>query len=303
MTLPRCLLLLATAAVAACRTTGASRLGVNLAPAREALEAARQAGAPEKAPDTFIRAESQLREAERLAQAQGAHAATEAVRAEGTARVAQAEARCAGVRAEERRTQTEQGSQEQERLSSRLRRAEEDQHRLEEQVTLLKRDLEDTETEVIRTKARLKGMETKAEASSAIAEARILTRRLDPKTRGTTFTRCQELLVKAEQQIQSENFGAAVFFALKAQDMAMKAREDATPAGRAEAGGAERPAPKTSYQVKAKTANLRKGPSTSEEVMAKLPRGTTLTAVGMRGEWLRVSHGDVLGWVHSSLVE
>lgn len=302
MTLRRCLLLLATAAVAACRTAGAPHLGVNLAPAREALEAARQAGAPERAPDTFARAESQIREAERLAQVQGAHAETEAVRAEGTARLAQAEARCAGVRAEEQRTQAEKGSQEQERLGSRLRRAEEDQRRLEEQVTLLKRDLEDTETEVIRTKARLKGMETKAEASSAIAEARILTRRLDPKTRGTTLTRCQELLAKAEQQIQSENFGAAVFFALKAQDMAVKAREAAAPPARTEAA-ADRTTPKASYLVKVATANLRKGPSTSEEVVAKIPRGATLKATVMRGEWLKVSHRGTAGWVHSSTVE
>jgi hypothetical protein len=78
--------------------------------------------------------------------------------------------------------------------------------------------------EVIRTKARLQGIETKAEASSAIAEARILMTRLDARDRAT-LSRCQELLDKAEQQINENNFGAAVFFARKAQDIATKARE------------------------------------------------------------------------------
>ena len=86
-------LALLAATVAGCRSAGP--ITVNLAPAREALEAARQSGAPEKAPDTFSRAESQLKEAERLTEARAPHAATEGVRAEGTARLAQAEARCA----------------------------------------------------------------------------------------------------------------------------------------------------------------------------------------------------------------
>ena len=74
---------------------------------------------------------------------------------------------------------------------------------------------------MIRTKARLQGIETKAEASSAIAEARILMGRLDANDRATQ-SRCQELLSQAEQQINENNFGAAVFFARKVQDIVTK---------------------------------------------------------------------------------
>ena len=298
MTHLRWLLLLTVAAVAACRTGGAPHAGVDLAPAKEALEAARQAGAPEKAPETFSRAANELQEAERLVQAGGPRAETQAVRAEGTARLAQAEARSAAAQAQ----RAAKGSQEQERLAARLRRAEEEQHRLEDQVVLLKRDLEDTETELIRTKARLKGIETKAEASSAIAEARILTRRLDAKARGATLARCQELLTKAEQEMQTENFSGAVYLALKAQDMAVRAREAAAPPGSTEAD-VDRPAPKPSYVVRAATVNLRSGPSTSDEVVAKVGQGETLRATAVRGDWLKVSYRGVVGWLHSSLVE
>jgi hypothetical protein len=95
-------------------------------------------------------------------------------------------------------------------------------------VALLQRELELTETEVLRIKARLQGNETKADASSAIAEARILMGRLDAKDR-LTLGRCQELLVKAEHQLSENNFGGAVFFARKVQDMVTKGREASPP--------------------------------------------------------------------------
>jgi hypothetical protein len=44
-----------------------------------------------------------------------------------------------------------------------------------------------------------------------------------------TVGRCQELLAKAEAQLGENNFGAAVFFARKVQDMVTKGRE-ASPA-------------------------------------------------------------------------
>ena len=64
-------------------------------------------------------------------------------------------------------------------------------------MALQQQALELTETELIRSKARLKGIETKAEASSAIAEARILLRRLGASSAAAAL--CQESLAKAEQ--------------------------------------------------------------------------------------------------------
>lgn len=107
-----------------------------------------------------------------------------------------------------------------EKLRARLRRAGEEQKKLEEKLAVLHRDLEATETEVIRTKAKLKGIETKAEASSAIAEARILLlRRNDEKKRTADIARAEEKLERAERQLRDGNFGAAVFFALQAQEL------------------------------------------------------------------------------------
>jgi hypothetical protein len=200
---------------------------VDLKPARAAVEEARKAGAPQRAPDTFKQAESHLKEAEGLAgRGTAAVAADRAQRAEFLGRLATVEARCATNLARLRPTTTaaDKGGRADDEAAARLRRAEDERRRLEERVALLQRELELTEMEVVRTKARLQGIETKAEASSAIAEARILMTRLDARDRAT-LSRCQELLDKAEQQIGENNFGAAVFFARKAQDIATKARE------------------------------------------------------------------------------
>ena len=112
-------------------------------------------------------------------------------------------------------------------LAARLRRAEEEQRQLEDRIELLQRDLEVTETELIRSKARLKGNETKAEASAAVAEAQILVGRLaQDRTSASTLARCNESLEKAEEQLGLGNYGAAIFFALKAQDTATRSTQE-----------------------------------------------------------------------------
>ncbi len=200
---------------------------VDLQPARSAVEEARRAGAPQRVPDIFGQAEGHLKEAEAL-NLPGTAATENGRRAEILGRLAAAEAGCAAdlARRYPKGVPPVKGAAATD-LASRLRRSEEERRRAEERVALLQRELELTETEVIRTKARLQGIETKADASSAIAEARILMGRLDAKDR-TTLARCQQLLAKAERQLDENNFGAAVFFARKVQDMVARPRE--TPA-------------------------------------------------------------------------
>ncbi|HET9315034.1 MAG TPA: SH3 domain-containing protein, partial [Vicinamibacteria bacterium] len=183
---------------------------------------------------------------------------------------------------------------------TRARRSEEEQRRLEEQIALRLRELQVTETELIRTKARLKGLETRAEASSAIAEARILVKRVESKGRSATLKAAEEDLEKAEGLLQEENYGAALFFALKAQDMVTKASDN-----RAAADGAEsdRPAPQATYVVAVDSANIRQSPSTQAPVLAEVKRGMTLRALAVRGTWVKVAHDAVTGWVSLRLLE
>jgi hypothetical protein len=291
--------------LAACATAKNVAPRVDLEPARRAVDAARGAGAAEKAEPVFTRAIGHLTEAESLAASPAGKGGSERSRqAEGLARLAMAEAQCAesmALQAAKEQPATAGGllAGDAEKLRARLRQAEEEQHRLEERVALLQRDLDVTETEVIRTKAKLKGIETKAEASSAIAEAKILMRRVaEEKGRSPNLVRCQELLDRAEGQLRDENFGAAAFFASKAQELL-----DASRRGGITPHEPERPAPKASYVARAGGANVRRGPSLTEPVVGKIPGGASVEATAVHGDWLKVKLGDLVGWAYRPLFE
>jgi N-acetylmuramoyl-L-alanine amidase len=55
--------------------------------------------------------------------------------------------------------------------------------------------------------------------------------------------------------------------------------------------------------VAKREVNLRKGPATTEEVLAKITPGTTLSASVVRGDWVKVTHEGTAGWVHRSLLQ
>jgi hypothetical protein len=86
----------------------------------------------------------------------------------------------------------------------------------------------------------------------------------------------------------SFDYGAAVFFATKAQDIAKKAQEGDS--GRHLGPEAERPAPQASYRVKGKSANIRKGPDVTEEVLVEAPEGAVLEASAVKGDWVKVTY-------------
>jgi uncharacterized protein DUF4398 len=200
---------------------------VNLVPARQAVEEARKAGAAEHAAESFNAAQDTLQQAETLIAASPRKPDPDAQRladiATAQAKGAASTARVAIELAELKRTATVGDRS----LAARLKRAEEEQRRLEDRIELLQRDLEVTETELIRSKARLKGNETKAEASAAVAEAQILAGRLaQDRTKAATLARCRESLAKAEEQLGLGNYGAAIFFALKAQDTATRSTQE-----------------------------------------------------------------------------
>jgi hypothetical protein len=212
-------LLLFTNLVAGCAAktppaTSAGAVPSALETARAALRDAEAVHAEEQAPESYRRALESLRLAEA---GSGSTAREAAIRAEGFARVASAEARCATSASSAAST----NDASLERAQAELKQAREDNRRLEERTALLQHSLEQTETELIRSKARLRGIETKAEAASAIAEARILLRRLN--ARGTASALCRDSVRKAERQLDAENYGAALSFALRAQDIANQA--------------------------------------------------------------------------------
>lgn len=55
--------------------------------------------------------------------------------------------------------------------------------------------------------------------------------------------------------------------------------------------------------VKVDTANMRSGPGTNYEVVAKVKYGVVFVPSERRGEWVKVAHDDgTSGWLHTSLI-
>jgi cell division protein FtsB len=296
--------------LAACATGGVK---VDLDPARTAVAEARQAGAPARSPEAFTRAEKHLQEAEALESGHGGPRDRRG--AQRAADLALTEAHCATALSRALH-QTEQttvkaaaqvaaSTAEVDRLTARIKTLEDDQHRLEERIAVLTRDLEVTETELIRTKARLKGNETKAEASAAIAEARILAGRLaEDKTQASVLARSEESLAKAEEQLSEGNFGAALFFASKAQDLVARVKSGAGSDQPTDPSASPTPAiPSLSSFVVRAAARIRKGPDLSEAVVGRLPAGTQVMGEAVSGQWVKVTYQGLSGWVHSSLLQ
>jgi len=273
---------------------------VDLEPARNAVQKAREAGAAEKAPQDLARAEGHLKAAE-AASAQPERTDEAACLTEMATYEAECALRLTAAESEaEGLPEVQKGAVEAEHLATRLKRAEEEERRLEERVAVLLRDLDLTETEVIRTKAKLQGRETKADATSVIAETRVLFRRaLQQRGRTPSLQRCEELLDRAEAMVEANNHGAAVFMALKVQELLKDVRRGwaATPEA------AERAAPKKQYVVVAELANLRRDPSRTAPVVRQVKKGELLEASQLRGEWLQVRAGDETGWIVRTLVE
>ncbi len=220
MNAQRLTLVLLTASLAACATktppaVAPPATSSALEAARDALRGAQAAQAEERSPETYRRAIELLRQAET---GKDASAREAAIRAEGLARLAAAEARCAQPKPA---ADPPADAASPERTQAELKQLREENRTLEERTALLQHALEQTEAELIRSRARLKGTETKAEATSAIAEARILMRRLSARSSAAAL--CRDALAEAERRLAANNYGAAMFFALKAQRIASQA--------------------------------------------------------------------------------
>jgi len=142
----------------------------------------------------------------------------------------------------------------------------------------------------------LRGAQTRADAVSALAEARISVERARNSApwRGAEIAELKEKLEEAEHQFQSGNSGSAVFFASRAKRGADALCEEP----RRTAGS------QAMRKITAPHANLRAGPSTADSVVLVLSQATPVLPQRSDGEWVLVRTLDgAAGWVHASLLE
>ena len=167
---------------------------------------------------------------------------------------------------------------------------------LERTVQRLRGELHEAENAMVAIESGLRGAQTRADAVSTLAEARISVERARSSTpwRPAEIAEVTEKLEEAERQFQSGNSGSAVFFASRAKHVADALREEALQAAGAQAV----------RKITAPRANLRAGPSTENDVLLVLSQATPVLPQRSDGDWVLVRTLDgAAGWVHASLLE
>jgi len=169
-------------------------------------------------------------------------------------------------------------------------------HALEREVARLRGDLDEAESAMVAIESGLRGAQTRADAVSALAEARISVERarVSAPWRRAEIAEVTDKLEEAERQFQAGNPGSAVFFASRAQRIADALCEEARRITTAKGAGV----------ITAPRVNLRAGPSTTDAVLSVLSEATPVLPQRSEGEWVLVRTPDgVAGWIHASLLE
>jgi len=176
------------------------------------------------------------------------------------------------------------------------RRAEEGRSQwLEREVERLRADLRQAEDAMVAIESGQRGHQTRANAVSAIAEARIAVERAERQApwRAEDVREAERKLEEADAQLQSGHFGSAVFFASRASRIAAALGRE----GRvvAKAGNVR--------FVAARQLNLRAEPSRDASVIGRLSQGTPVFSERVEGDWtlVRTPEGQV-GWVFAGLL-
>ena len=176
------------------------------------------------------------------------------------------------------------------------RRAESERSSLfEREIERLRADVAEAEQELVAVESGLRGSHSRADAVSALAEARIQVDRARKRApwRASLGKEAVNKLEAADRLLGAESFGSAIFFSSRAARIAKNILEEAR---RAESAPGAR-------SVSGRRVNLRDGPSTQHAVLGVLLLGMPVFPEREEGDWilLRTAEGSV-GWVHGSLI-
>jgi hypothetical protein len=165
----------------------------------------------------------------------------------------------------------------------------------EREIARLRDDLARAEASIVAMESGLRGSQSRADAVSAIAEARIALDRVARRVpwRKDRVEEARAKLEEAQRQLDLEHVGSAVFFASRAQGITESLAQEADMV-------AGWPGVRV---VSGERVNLRTGPSVDHPVLAVLVHETPVYPERGEGEWtlVRTPSGQV-GWVHATLL-
>lgn len=159
----------------------------------------------------------------------------------------------------------------------------------------LRADLEDAEAAMVSIESGMRNSQTRADAVSLLAEARIAIERASEAVpwRADKAAEARTKLDEAEAQLRANHLGTAIFFASRARRIADTLIEES-----------RRVAAETSTRfIDAQRVNLRSGPGTDHAVVDVLQISTPVFPERTEGQWtlVRTVAGRV-GWVHGQLL-
>ena len=166
----------------------------------------------------------------------------------------------------------------------------------ERELARLRDDLARAEASIVAMESGLRGSQSRADAVSALAEARIALDRVSKRVpwQQDRVAEANAKLVEARRQLDADHVASSVFFASRAMGIAesLAAEADLVSGwpGRKVIGGDR--------------VNLRSGPSTDQPVLAVLSRETPVFPERGEEDWtlVRTPSGQI-GWVHDALLE
>ncbi|MCZ6506441.1 MAG: SH3 domain-containing protein [Acidobacteria bacterium] len=177
----------------------------------------------------------------------------------------------------------------------------------EERAMALEIELASAIEEVLRSKASVRSVQSRALATSRIAEVRVAlqsARRIEDAEVTVRLERAGGLLARADEALDEENYSGAAYLAEKASDLVRQART-VTEVQSSIPGHADLIVPLVPPRAVAPTqrTNLREGPDLTFDRLKVLGVGEPLVAVARSGQWLQIECCNGLrGWVHSRLV-
>jgi hypothetical protein len=166
---------------------------------------------------------------------------------------------------------------------------------LEAEVERLSADVKAAEDTLVAVESGLRGPQSRTEAVSMLAEARIQVDRAAKLApwRAEMAQEARSKLDEADRQLAADRVGAAIFFVSRASRLSQTMLAEADLVSKSD--GAR--------FVKSSRANLRSAPNTTSDVLAVLPTDLPIFVEGTDADWLlvRTVSGKV-GWLRSDLV-
>lgn len=163
------------------------------------------------------------------------------------------------------------------------------------EVERLRADLKQAEESIVAMESGLRGFQSRADAVSALAEARIALDRVARNVpwRSDRVLEARGKLEEADRQLESGHVGSAVFFASRAQRITETLRAEE----RQVAAWSER------RLIQRERVNLRAGPSTAHRVIDTLVAETPVFPERHHQGWtlVRTPTGQV-GWIATALL-